>query len=189
MVHTISGHMAPVSGACWIPVSSSLDQSHLIASASYDTTARITSISEATPTPLASLHLHSAAVSSITANSSGTHLLTAGWDKLIGLWTTEIPSEDEMPASVFSTAEPQRKRRKTANGANDTAKRKAPISALKSHTGRVSRALFSPSDSRGAFSVGWDCTLRSWDLELGVCTNTVVELFTHCNCPAILSYL
>ena len=179
VVHTVSGHKAPVSGACWIPDSSSFDQMHLIASASYDTTARITSIAEASPIPLASLHLHSAAVSSITANSSGTHLLTAGWDKLVGLWTTDTPPEDEVPAPVFSTLEPQRKRRKMANsemlnGADDSAKRKAPVSVLKSHTGRVSRALFSPSDNKEAYSVGWDCTLRSWDLEIGVCTSTAV---------------
>lgn len=176
VVSTISGHTGPVTSISWIPTPS-LGDSHLVASASYDTTARITSISEALPVPLASLHLHSAALSSISSNLSGTHLLTASWDKLVGLWTTQTPSDDEVPASTFLTTEPQRKRRKLAGteAPVDLAKRKGPTSVLKSHTGRVSKALFSPEDNGKAFSVGWDCTLRTWDLEIGLCTNTTVS--------------
>lgn len=174
-VHTIAGHSGPVSSVCWIP-SPSLADSQLIASASYDTTARITSIADSTPTSLASLHLHSAALSSIASNSSGTHLLTASWDKLVGLWSTEIPSEDEVPISSLLSIEPQRKKRKVAGVEPvDAAKRKAPASVLKSHTARVSKALFSPEDDGKAFSVGWDCTMRAWDLEIGLCTNTTVS--------------
>lgn len=178
VLHTISGHAAPVSSVCWIP-SPSIGESQLIASASYDTTARISSVAESTSTSLASLHLHSDALSSVASNSSGTHLLTASWDKLVGLWTTEIPLEDEVSFSAVLSAEPQRKRRKMAgnealNTSADAPKRKAPTSVLKSHTSRVTRALFSPEDNGKAFSVGWDCTMRTWDLEIGLCTNTTV---------------
>lgn len=171
-----------MSSTCWIPsASTSYDDSSLIASASYDTTARISSISDGTATSLASLQLHSAAVSSIAVNASGTYLITASWDKLVGLWSTVIPSEDEVPLSAFATAEPSRKRRRMAGAEAastivDTAKRKGPTSVLKSHTNRVTRALFSPADDGKAYSVGWDSTLRSWDLEIGLCTNTTVSL-------------
>ncbi|KAF8320314.1 WD40 repeat-like protein [Clavulina sp. PMI_390] len=181
VIHSIPGHTGPVSSVCWIGASdgASTEGSHLIASSSYDTTARITSLSESTATALASLHLHSAAVSSVVSNASGTHLLTAGADKLVGLWSTSIPADHEVSASQFATAEPQRKRRKVATSTSeetiDPAKRKAPASVLKSHTAKVSKALFTPQDDGKAYSVGWDCALRSWDLEVGLCTNTTTS--------------
>lgn len=174
-----------MSSACWIPAASTTyDDSTLIASASYDTTARISSIADGTVSSLASLQLHSAAVPSIAANASGTYLLTGSWDKLVGLWSTAIPSEDEVPLSAFATAEPSRKRRRMAGAEAaatvvDAAKRKGPASVLKSHTNRVTRALFSPADDGKAYSVGWDSTLRSWDLEIGLCTNTTVGVVSH----------
>jgi ribosome biogenesis protein len=47
---------------------------------------------------------------------------------------------------------------------------------MKSHTGRVSRAAFSPvaSAEHMAYSCGLDSTLRSWDIANGVCTSTIV---------------
>lgn len=61
----------------------------------------------------------------------------------------------------------------------DDAKRKSPAQILKSHTGRVSKALFAVQDDGKAYSAGWDCTLRSWDLEVGLCTNTTVSHIPH----------
>jgi ribosome biogenesis protein YTM1 len=63
-------------------------------------------------------------------------------------------------------------------------KRKAPIAVLKSHTARVSKALFAtglPGKGK-AYSCGFDSTVRTWDVESGVCVNTFVSLFflVHC---------
>ena len=164
-----------MSDVSWIPHQN--PDKMLIISSSYDTTARISSIESGIARGVASLHLHTASVSSIRSNSSGTRLLTAGWDHLIGLWTSNIPEEDEVPLPV-SGEEPTRKRRKLAASSVRTQerllKRKAPHTVLKSHTGRVSKALFSLEDDSKAFSSGWDCTVRSWDLEVGICTGTAV---------------
>lgn len=48
---------------------------------------------------------------------------------------------------------------------------------MKSHTGRVTRALFSPlaPDEHMAYSCGLDSTFRSWDTANGVCTSTIVR--------------
>ncbi|KDQ15284.1 hypothetical protein BOTBODRAFT_31942 [Botryobasidium botryosum FD-172 SS1] len=176
LVHAISGHTGPVSSVAFVSGTDSM----LIASASYDTTARLTLLDEADgPKPLASLHLHTAAVSSVTSNPAGSHLLTAGWDSLIGLWTTDVPSSHEIPIdSVLlpSTDLGPRKRRKLASQPTsvDDVKRKAPSAVLKSHTARVSKAIWSSVESQKekAWSCGWDCTWRSWDVEIGVCSGT-----------------
>jgi len=53
------------------------------------------------------------------------------------------------------------------------APRKAPVLVLKSHTGRVTRALFALKDSTKAYSCGFDSTVRVWDTEAGVCVHTI----------------
>lgn len=116
-IHTISGHAAPVTSVCWIW------NQKLIASASQDCTARLTRIPDIVSQEdgesggihaLASLHLHTAPVSSITANTDGTLLLTTSWDMSIGIWNTTIPDIDQVPdEDVF---EDRKKRRKVAGG-------------------------------------------------------------------------
>lgn len=128
--------------------------------------------------PLASLHLHTGPVSSIASNSTGSHLLTASWDTLLALWDTTIPIEDEI--SLDAVEGPERKKRRKITAAADEGaerpKRKVPVTVLKSHTGRVSKAIFSNDPmNKSAYSCGLDSTLRSWDVEMGVCTNTIVR--------------
>ena len=88
--------------------------------------------------PLATLHLHTAPLSSIAANPAGSYLLTASWDHLIGLWDTTIPDSDEVPEDTPIEGGRKTKRRKVDD---ERAIRKAPLIVLKSHTGRVSRAI------------------------------------------------
>ncbi|KAK2466569.1 hypothetical protein APHAL10511_001431 [Amanita phalloides] len=148
-------------------------------------------------TPLAALHLHTAPLSSIAANQQGTHLLTASWDGLIALWDTRIPNEHEATDVRSSTSgERSKKKRKLVdleeerneeemdgivqNGTSavDTSKvkRKAPLTVMKSHTARVSRAVFG-TENRGlpgkAYSCGFDSTVRIWDVESGLCEHTI----------------
>lgn len=148
-------------------------------------------------TPLAALHLHTAPLSSIAANKQGTHLLTSSWDSIIGVWDTRVPVEHETADVRSSTSGIRsRKRRRIADEdgedgdmegvvQNGTAvvdtkniKRKAPVAVMKSHTARVSRALFG-SENRGmegkAYSCGFDSTVRVWDVETGLCEHTVVS--------------
>ncbi|KAJ7098170.1 WD40-repeat-containing domain protein [Mycena belliarum] len=161
-------HGAAITSFCVVPSSSS--DFHLIATASHDLTAQLSQVSleSAHKTkPLVSFHLHTAPLSGVTSNSAGSQILTASWDALIGLWDTLVPEVDEVPEPP---AGDRRKRRKV-EGLKP--KRKAPLIVLKSHTARVSGALF--NDDKTAYSCGFDSTVRSWDLEHGVCTNTITS--------------
>ena len=182
-IRDTSAHPAPVSSVTLVSSSANDNDSHLIASASHDLTARLTKISLAADAPapsqtLASLHLHTATLSSITADSTGSTLLTASWDSLIGVWDSTIPPEDEVP---LESGGDRKKRRRV--GASDEARpiRKAPSAVLKSHTARVSKALFAPTSRQHAHSCGFDSTVRQWDVEMGVCTNTLVRSFFAMN--------
>jgi ribosome biogenesis protein YTM1 len=175
-----SVHSAPVTSLSVDPTSISGDKSMMIATASHDLTGRLVRVSldsdteKPTASTLASLHLHTSPLSAVAYSRSGEHLLTASWDTLIGLWESRIPEEDEV--DVVEVQTDRRKRRKVGgHGSEPRPKRKAPSSVLKSHTARVSKAVFS-STGKAAFSCGFDSTVRSWDIENGVCTNTIVGL-------------
>ncbi|KAJ6547288.1 WD40 repeat-like protein [Mycena capillaripes] len=159
-------HTAPIASFCIVP--SPAADSHLIATASHDLTAQLTEINlESTEKtkPLASLLLHTAPLSAVSSNSSGSQILTASWDGLIGLWDTLVPDIDEVPEPATG----DRKKRRKIEG--NKPKRKAPLMVLKSHTARVSGAVF--NDEKTAYSCGFDSTVRAWDLEHGVCANTI----------------
>ena len=192
MVSSSLLHPAPIT-SLWIISSNDEEGSYTVATSSHDLTAQISQLTirpssmdiDNTPTPiskpLASLHLHTAPVSSVSSNSTGTHLLTSSWDGLIGLWDTSIPSSDEVQEPVPNERD-RKKRRKLED--SDKPRRKAPLSVLKSHTARVSKVLFAPTgntsttDNNGekkkAHSCGFDSTVRFWDTEYGVCDHTIV---------------
>ncbi|KAJ7764493.1 WD40-repeat-containing domain protein [Mycena maculata] len=159
-------HGAAITSFCI--VSSTSADSHLVATASHDLTAQLTEISldstEKTK-PLASFHLHTAPLSHVTSNSTGSRILTASWDGLVGLWDTLVPEDDEVPEPATGD---RKKRRKTQE---NKPKRKAPLTVLKSHTARVSSVVF--DDGKTAYSCAFDSTVRLWDLEHGICTNTI----------------
>ena len=153
---------------------------YLLATASHDLTAQLTRISfvhdsSQSAVPLATLHLHTGPVSSVSSDVSGSHLLTSSWDGLIGLWDVVIPSSDEVPLDQVE-AEERRKRRKVDNESKRP-RRKAPVSVLKSHTARVSKVIFGneQSNAKTAYSCGFDSTLRTWDVEKCICTSTIVR--------------
>ena len=192
-------HPAPITSLCII--SSNDDEgSYTIATSSHDLTAQLSqftirpssmdidnntspSPSISTSKPLASLHLHTAPVSSVSSNSTGTHLLTSSWDGLLGFWDTSIPSSDEVQEPAPNERD-RKKRRKLED--SDKPRRKAPLSVLKSHTARVSKVLFAPTgntsttenngEKKKVYSCGFDSTVRFWDTEYGVCDHTIVIL-------------
>jgi len=71
----------------------------------------------------------------------------------------------------------ERKKRRRIEDDAPRLRRKAPLSVLKSHTARVSKAMFShgagPGAAEQAYSCGFDSTVRVWDVENGVCTHTI----------------
>jgi len=122
-VFTITGHTAPVTSVCWV------GQERLVASASQDCTTRLTRIPELHGEPevntVASLHLHTAAVSSIASDKDGRQLLTASWDTLLGVWDTSIPDTDQVPTEDFG--EDRKKRRKVVQGHRPVRKVSFPL--------------------------------------------------------------
>ncbi|KAI9064928.1 WD40 repeat-like protein [Trametes sanguinea] len=179
LVQTIPAHHAAATSACIVP--SSTSDTVLIASASHDLTARLTRVDlsngeQSAPhtETLASLHLHTAPLSSVAA--SETHVLTSAWDGLIGLFDLNIPETDEVPLDAADSAgENRKKRRKIATEDGEAAqprpKRKAPAAVLKSHTARVSRVVF----GRGADTAANKPFL---DLALSVSGNSALAAST-----------
>jgi ribosome biogenesis protein YTM1 len=141
--------------------------------ASHDRTAQISRLAldgtRTTSAPLATLHLHDAPVADVASSQDGKNILTAGWDGLIGLWSTSIPETDEVPLDAIAAPE-RKKRRKVQDGS--AVKTKAPAAVLRSHTARVSAVEFSGG---GAVSCGFDSTVRTWDVERGLCSHTIVR--------------
>lgn len=171
LVSSTLAHNAPISSIC---VVSEEDASYTIASASHDLTGQITKITllpngSSSSKVLASLHLHTAPLSSIASN--GTWILTSSWDGLVGFWDTTLPASDEIPEPVIDDRD-RKKRRRVDDSSRP--KRKAPLNVFKSHTSRVSQCVFSPSESRKAYSCGHDSTVRKWDTEYGICEHTFV---------------
>ena len=125
LVHTIGGHTGPVTSARWITPNLDAYSSGAkkLVTGSHDGTAMIVEIpssegpiNEPSPTRLASLHLHSGPISSVVANQAGTHILTSGWDALLGVFSAEVPEEDEVPEDASLL--PRKKRRKVAEKEN-----------------------------------------------------------------------
>jgi ribosome biogenesis protein len=150
----------------------------LVVTASHDCTAQISRVSpngaETTCTPLAALHLHDSPVADVASSQDGENILTAGWDGLIGLWSTSIPEMGEVPLETVAAPERKKRRKVQEDG---SVKTKAPSAVLRSHTARVSAVRFSPGG--GAVSCGFDSTVRTWDVERGLCAHTIVG--THCS--------
>jgi len=145
---------------------------YTIASSSHDLTARITQVTLSTDgmsssKVLASLRLHTAPLSSI--HSYGNRILTSSWDGLIGVWNSDIPHSDEL----LVDEENDRRKRRRVEGPKPIIK--APLGVLKSHTNRVSKAVFAPSGQTKAYSGGLDSTVRLWDTERGICERTIVS--------------
>ena len=173
LIQSVPVHSAAITSAVFVKTKSS-DETKLVATASHDLTARLSEVTLSSPNPssktLASLHLHTGPLTSISANASGSLMLTSSTDGLIGLWDATIPKTDEVHADDAPT---ERKKRRKLDDGDAKPKRKAPTSVLKSHTARVSKAIFT-RDSKNAVSAGFDSTVRTWDVENGVCTNTIV---------------
>lgn len=181
LLHATQVHEAPITSVSLVHNASLPEDDILVATASHDLTARLTQVNirqrnsqdENHTKTLASLHLHTAPLSSISSSSSGAHIVTASWDSLIGVWDTLIPASDEVPVDESQNRAANRKKRRKVD--EEGPRRKAPLHVLKGHTARVSKASFATHSNNIAYSAGFDSTLRAWDVENGVCTNTIVR--------------
>ena len=185
LIQSIAVHEAAATFLAILPGPSDAGtDTRLVATASHDLSARLTQVNLASgdssvpARTLASLRLHTGPLTSISRNNQGTHLLTASHDGLVGLWDTTIPSTDEVLVEE-QLGNDRKKRRKLADSESDRPTRKAPLLVLKSHVGRVSKALYVGEDGKQAVSAGFDSTVRSWDTETGLCTRTIVCVFNH----------
>ncbi|KAF7795722.1 hypothetical protein EIP86_006887 [Pleurotus ostreatoroseus] len=178
LLQSVPVHEAALTSVEIVPCQETGENSRVIATASHDLTARLTRVplsatsSETSAQVLASLHLHTAPLTSVASNASGSHLLTASVDGLIGFWDTTVPEKDDVPPEDVHSGSDRKKRRRLDDGEIRT-KRKAPLAVLKSHTAQVSKAAFLQGKSENALSVGLDSTVRTWDTEHGVCTHTI----------------
>jgi len=121
------------------------------------------------PSTLYTLNLHQAPIASVRSRAlplsgasatASPHLLTAGWDGVVGVWDLTPGVNEGEPTEEGA---PKRKRRKQAPG---TVIAKTPVSVLTGHVGKVSRAIFDRLDAGIAYSAGWDHTVRQWDLSV-----------------------
>lgn len=177
LINSTQAHFAPISSLCIIPTSDSDSDSLLLATSSHDLTGHLTKLSPASSASqsIASLHLHTAPLSSITTSHTGAHLLTSSWDGLVGVWDTTIPTTDEVPLDEVNSHDIDRKKRRKITDDSGKAIRKAPVTVLKGHTARVSKAVFGKDETKVAYSCGFDSTVKIWDVENGFCTNTIVS--------------
>ncbi|KIM80624.1 hypothetical protein PILCRDRAFT_822365 [Piloderma croceum F 1598] len=175
LINSTQAHFAPISSLCVIPTSDSDSDSLLLATSSHDLTGHLTKISPASSASqsIASLHLHTAPLSSITTSHTGAHLLTSSWDGLIGVWDTTIPTTDEVPLDEVERHDRDRKKRRKIADDVEKAIRKAPVTVLKGHAARVSKVVFGKDETKVAYSCGFDSTVKMWDVENGFCTNTI----------------
>ncbi|KAI5963773.1 YTM1 [Candida pseudojiufengensis] len=115
---------------------------------------------------LAILEGHKAPVVDLDVNQSTKRILSAGYDKNVGFWSTnykemskiEIPEYD---SNVVSTS--SKKRRKMALQ-DSTIRRRSPLSLLQGHTEPVEGVIFDSFDNTVGYSVSQDHTVKTWDL-------------------------
>ncbi|MCO5599785.1 hypothetical protein L7F22_053892 [Adiantum nelumboides] len=179
---------ASLTNVCWLKDTPS---SSRLAVAGMDGALRICNLpiaeigEEALPASLESLSYTHAfdttmPLSSVSVNSIGDTLATAGWDGCVAIWdasqTDDIDGEDERLS----------KRRKAAKGGGSSVSGKVrskkplsllwhstPISGLErmpNTNARLANAVW--NEKRSIISAGWDGAVRGWDISTASCTST-----------------
>lgn len=176
---TFAGHDQSVLSTCYVPHPLGSQTEAWVASGGMDRVGRVWSYAvpsasdllNGTPVDLPktvyTLSLHQAPIASVRARplpldrstpTASPHVLTAGWDGVVGVWDLTPGVNEGEPQEDGSQ---RKKRRKQAPG---TVINKSPVSVLTGHQGKVSRAIFDRTTAETAYSAGWDHTVRSWDL-------------------------
>ncbi|KAH0607663.1 uncharacterized protein H6S33_002697 [Morchella sextelata] len=152
------GHSAPIKAAKWTHNGAGL------VTAGMDRTLRLWSYDPSADgadaiTPLAELLGHKSTVEHLAVDPRSTHILSASSDSTVGVWSTTPTSLPPAPAAALPPK--PTKKRKTAPSA---VPRYGALALLSGHTGPVAAVEFDGKDATVAYSVGWDHTIRTWDL-------------------------
>jgi ribosome biogenesis protein YTM1 len=126
---------------------------------------------------------HTGTITSLTASSNGTEIVSGSYDGNIHLYTlpVEEPTEHQLPADPISYLPGQRKRQKrdrdregpaAIEGFNDgdigkEGWRRGPDMVLKGHKGMVAGVMWDKTDKQRIWSAGFDGSVRGWNLEVG----------------------
>ncbi|KAA8910759.1 WD40-repeat-containing domain protein [Sphaerosporella brunnea] len=153
-----AGHQSAIKSVKWI------DGDHFVTS-SMDRSLRIwrytsSSAVDASLKPVAEYIGHRSTVESLAVNAAAKHILSAGADGKVGLWSS-VPKES--PDAPVVDLPARTKKRKLAQTGPKVVQYGA-LGMLQSHTEPVSGVAFAPQDSTVAYSVSWDHTIRTWDL-------------------------
>lgn len=177
-------HSGPVSDVVCLPSS----QGRLCVTTSKDRTAKLWTVSikgggsggEDSPrvasglSPVAQYIGHADSVEGAAASPSGNRLCTAGWDGQLLIWRTGGEVVEAADASGLAVGpstngvEGEGKRRKKA-GQVPVHKEEA-VGKLEGHLHCVSSVTWPTEEV--LFSGGWDHSVRRWDVESGVCTES-----------------
>nr|CAG8432992.1 7442_t:CDS:10 [Entrophospora candida] len=97
---------------------------------------------------------HKNSIESVAVSPSCTEFASASWDSKIMLWTTTEPNSDDQ------------------EGIDYQMESTTPLAALNGHVGPISSVVFDSKDTGKLYSGGWDHSIRIWDIESRVNTDT-----------------
>lgn len=123
---------------------------------------------------LAILEGHKAPIVSLAIEGRSSRILSAGYDSVIGLWSTNVKDMTaievlDYDSNVISSASKKRKKMAILDA---TTKRRSPLSLLEGHAQPVEDVIFDHGDSTVAYSVSQDHTIKTWDLYTSRCVDT-----------------
>lgn len=127
---------------------------------------------------LAILEGHSAPVVSLDVSTETSRIISASYDKSIGLWSTDykemtvVDPMDELNKSTNNKVSTAAKKRRKLALKDGSIRRRAPLSLLESHTGPVEQVIFDQNDNTVGYSVSQDHTIKTWDLVTARCVDT-----------------
>jgi ribosome biogenesis protein YTM1 len=97
-------------------------------------------------------------------------MASGSWDGQVSIWTTDVPEDGE----TVTESHDSKKKRKV----EPVLKTKSPLTDLYGHAGPVSSVVFQKDGDATAktlFSGSWEHTVRVWDIDSRVNTNTMVH--------------
>ncbi|KAJ2450854.1 ribosome biogenesis protein ytm1 [Coemansia sp. RSA 2336] len=106
---------------------------------------------------------HTDSIEAVAVNPSNTHFVTASADATIRFWSLAVPKESEdAQLEDQSVAPPEKKRKGTSTIT------KAAVGTLSGHVGAVTSVCFDTDRESHIYSGGWDHSVRTWDVAMGV---------------------